>query len=109
MWLTVIRMAHRAVRTPIPGRQWSGKHRRPIVMTKWRIRNTVNRLERQAENDRLISKPFLTQEEEYGHALKRKIIARAELHEVRKQTLPEHKRMEDHFEHLNVHKNWGHE
>uniref|UniRef100_A0A671LSM0 Mitochondrial ribosomal protein L57 n=1 Tax=Sinocyclocheilus anshuiensis TaxID=1608454 RepID=A0A671LSM0_9TELE len=60
------------LRKGIPGKQWIGKYRRPRVVT-WQIRrNVMKRLEQEAENEYWISRPFMTQEQEQGHAAQRR-------------------------------------
>ncbi|XP_070573433.1 large ribosomal subunit protein mL63-like [Ptychodera flava] len=110
MWLTRLLLAHRPLGRKVPGLQWTGKHRRPRIITKFMMRNLQKRLEREAENDRLLSRPFLThaeQVEDHKLSSAREQVEIDKIKEARIHTLPEHKTMDTHFDHLNVTRRWG--
>ncbi|XP_052475837.1 ribosomal protein 63, mitochondrial-like [Carassius gibelio] len=59
------------LRKGIPGKQWIGKYRRSRAVI-WQMRhNVIKRLEQEAENEHWISRPFMMQEQEQGHAAQR--------------------------------------
>ncbi|XP_077996176.1 large ribosomal subunit protein mL63-like [Glandiceps talaboti] len=108
MWLTRFLMAHRPLGRRVPGLQWTGKKRRPRIITKFMIRNMERRLERELENDLLLSRPFLTVEEQVEE---QKLTNQREAEEYAKikastRRMRDHKKMEDLLGHLNVTKKW---
>ncbi len=94
------------LRKGIPGKQWIGKYRRPRVVT-WQIkRNTIKRLEQEAENEYWISRPFMTQEQEQGHAAQRREWMWQQIKDTRQAKFPEHKYIADQLNHLKITKTW---
>ncbi|KAM3605995.1 uncharacterized protein V6R79_008760 [Siganus canaliculatus] len=73
------------LRKGIPGKQWIGKYRRPRQITWQMKRNTLKHLEREAENEYWISRPYMTQEQERGHAAELKQAVALEQGSVEKQ------------------------
>ncbi|XP_078505864.1 large ribosomal subunit protein mL63 [Lissotriton helveticus] len=91
----------------IPGKQWIGKYRRPRPVTWQMERAMIRRLEIEAETEYWISRPYMTKEQEHGHAAERR-HDRWEAFKVAKRvaTFPPHKFAEDHLNHLNISKKW---
>ncbi|KAF0027739.1 ribosomal protein 63, mitochondrial [Scophthalmus maximus] len=94
------------LRKGIPGKQWIGKYRRPRQVTWQMQRNTLNRLEVEAANEYWLSRPYMTPEQEYCHAVERRAQAWLKMKEAKFAKFPEHKRMADHLSHLNISKTW---
>lgn len=101
MFLTVA-----LLRKGIPGKQWIGKYRRPRPITWQMKRNTLTHLEREAENEYWISRPYMTKEQELGHAAERRAQNWLRLKEANFTKFPEHKYMTDHLSHLRITKTW---
>ncbi|XP_026209547.1 ribosomal protein 63, mitochondrial [Anabas testudineus] len=95
------------LRKGIPGKQWIGKYRRPRQITWQMKRNTVKHLEREAENEYWISRPYMTPEQEYGHAAERRAQTWLKIKESKFSKFPEHKFMTDHLSHLKLTKTWS--
>ncbi|XP_036980497.1 ribosomal protein 63, mitochondrial [Acanthopagrus latus] len=95
------------LRKGIPGKQWIGKHRRPRQITWQMKRNTLTHLEREAENEYWISRPYMTAEQERGHAAERRAENWRKIKETKFVNFPEHKRITDHLSHLNITKTWS--
>ncbi|XP_062375480.1 large ribosomal subunit protein mL63 [Sardina pilchardus] len=92
----------------IPGKQWIGKYRRPRPITWQMQRNMVKQLEREMENEYWISRPYMSLEQERGHAAARRKQMWEDIREARfVAKFPEHKRLEDHLGHLNTTKTWS--
>ncbi|XP_062863689.1 large ribosomal subunit protein mL63 [Trichomycterus rosablanca] len=95
------------LRKGIPGRQWIGKWRRPRPVT-WQIkRNVVKRLEREAENEYWLSRPYMSTEQEKGHAHARRTHTWENLRLTRQTAFPPHKSVMDHLQHLNITRTWN--
>ncbi|XP_053314780.1 ribosomal protein 63, mitochondrial [Spea bombifrons] len=94
------------LRKGIPGRQWIGKYRRPRQVTWQMKRGVIRRLEIEAENEYWISRPYMTKEQERGHATQRRMERFEALKNMQVANFPEHKYLEDHLNHLNVTKKW---
>lgn len=101
MFLTVA-----LLRKGIPGKQWIGKYRRLRPITWQMKRNTLTCLEREAENEYWISRPYMTKEQELGHAAERRAQNWLRLKEANFTKFPEHKYMTDHLSHLRITKTW---
>ncbi|CAN9499599.1 unnamed protein product [Ophioblennius macclurei] len=95
------------LRKGIPGKQWIGKHRRPRQITWQMQRNTVKHLEREAENEYWLSRPYMTVEEEHGHAAERRARSWLAIKEAGFQNFPKHKFVTDHLSHLRITKTWS--
>ena len=95
------------LRKGIPGKQWIGKYRRPRQITWQMKRNTLKHLEREAENEYWISRPFMTVEQERGHAAERRAQNWFNIKEAKFSNFPEHKHMSDHLSHLKITKTWS--
>ncbi|XP_055282372.1 ribosomal protein 63, mitochondrial [Moschus berezovskii] len=91
----------------IPGRQWIGKHRRPRTVSALAKQNVIRRLEIEAENHYWLSRPFLTAEQERGHAAARRAAAFEALKAAQAAKFPAHRRLEDQLDHLNVTRKWS--
>uniref|UniRef100_A0A673CET1 Mitochondrial ribosomal protein L57 n=1 Tax=Sphaeramia orbicularis TaxID=375764 RepID=A0A673CET1_9TELE len=94
------------LRKGIPGKQWIGKYRRPRQITWQMKRNMVKHLEREAENEYWISRPYMTPEQEHGHAAERRAQAWLKIKETKFNNFPEHKTLSDHLSHLKITKTW---
>ncbi|XP_039111169.1 ribosomal protein 63, mitochondrial [Hyaena hyaena] len=94
-------------RNRIPGRQWMGKHRRPRSVSFHAKQNLVRRLEIEAENHYWLSRPFLTAEQEFGHAAARRAAAFEAIKAAGMSKAPPHRFVGDQLEHLNVTKKWS--
>ncbi|XP_034753473.1 ribosomal protein 63, mitochondrial [Etheostoma cragini] len=95
------------LRKGIPGKQWIGKYRRPRQITWQMTRNTLKHLEREAENEYWISRPYMTPEQEYCHAVERRAQNWLKIKEAKFANFPEHKHIKDHLSHLNITKTWS--
>ncbi|XP_068184112.1 large ribosomal subunit protein mL63 [Antennarius striatus] len=95
------------LRKGIPGKQWIGKHRRPRPITWQMKRNTVKQLEREAENEYWLSRPYMTMEQENGHAAERRALNWQKLKESKFANFPKHKYIDDHLSHLRITKTWS--
>ncbi|KAM4771770.1 large ribosomal subunit protein mL63 isoform 1-T2 [Rhinophrynus dorsalis] len=93
-------------RKGIPGRQFIGKYRRPRQVTWQMKRSMIKRLEIEAETEYWISRPYMTKEQEYGHAAERRLKEKESIKQKRIFNFPEHKYLTDHLNHLNVTKKW---
>ncbi|XP_017286544.1 ribosomal protein 63, mitochondrial [Kryptolebias marmoratus] len=94
------------LRKGIPGKQWIGKYRRPRPIT-WQMKcNMVKHLEREAENEYWISRPYMTREQERGHAAERRAQIWLKIKEEKFSNFPKHKYMTDHLSHLGISKTW---
>lgn len=102
MFLTLV-----LLRKGIPGKQWIGKYRRPRPITWQMKRNMVKHLEREAENEYWISRPYMTPEQEYGHAAERRAQTWLKIKESNFAKFPEHKSLTDHLSHLRTTKTWS--
>ncbi|XP_076834003.1 large ribosomal subunit protein mL63 [Brachyhypopomus gauderio] len=94
------------LRKGIPGKQWIGKYRRPRFITWQMKRNTVAHLEREAENEYWLSRPYMNLEQERGHAALRRHRIWTNIRDERQAKFPEHKYLSDHLSHLNITKTW---
>ncbi|XP_028844298.1 large ribosomal subunit protein mL63 [Denticeps clupeoides] len=94
-------------RKGIPGKQWIGKHRRPRHVTWQMRRNTLAHLEREAENEYWISRPYMTAEQEFGHAAERRRQTWLNIRAEQTGRFREHKFVADHLGHLNTTKTWS--
>ncbi|XP_008427013.1 large ribosomal subunit protein mL63 [Poecilia reticulata] len=95
------------LRKGIPGKQWIGKHRRPRQIT-WQMKSKmVNHLKREAENEYWLSRPYLTKEQEVGHAAERRAQTWLQIKAANFANFPEHKRITDHLSHLRIKKTWS--
>ncbi|XP_034164110.1 ribosomal protein 63, mitochondrial [Pangasianodon hypophthalmus] len=95
------------LRKGIPGRQWIGKWRRPRPVTWQMKRNTVERLEREAENEYWLSRPYLSLEQERGHAHARRTHTWETLRHARQSAFPPHTSITEHLQHLNTTRTWS--
>lgn len=95
------------LRKGISGKQWIGKYRRPRQITWQMNRNTVKHLEREAENEYWISRPYMTPEQEHCHAAERRAQNWLKIKEAKFANFPEHKHMTDHLSHLKITKTWS--
>ncbi|XP_071754695.1 large ribosomal subunit protein mL63 [Centroberyx gerrardi] len=102
MFLTLV-----LLRKGIPGKQWIGKYRRPRPITWQMKRNTLKHLEREAENEYWISRPYMSQEQECGHAAERRAQDWLKFKESKFCNFPEHKYITDHLNHLKTTKTWS--
>ncbi|KAI4904027.1 hypothetical protein NFI96_027418 [Prochilodus magdalenae] len=94
-------------RKGIPGRQWIGKHRRPRAVTWQMKRNMLQHLEREAENEFWISRPYMSTEQERGHAAARREHTWMNIKEERRAKFPPHKYVSEHLDHLNITRTWN--
>ncbi|KAB1267642.1 Ribosomal protein 63; mitochondrial [Camelus dromedarius] len=94
-------------RSRIPGRQWTGKHRRPRPVSDQAKRNMVRRLETETENHYWLSRPYLTAEQEYGHAAARRAAAFEAIKAAQAARFPAHRSLEAQLAHLDVTKKWS--
>ncbi|XP_057704739.1 large ribosomal subunit protein mL63 [Corythoichthys intestinalis] len=95
------------LRKGIPGKQWIGKHRRQRPITWQMKRNTVKHLEREAQNEYWLSRPYLTIEQELGSAAERRTQNFLRIKEAKFNNFPQHKTVTDHLAHLGISKNWA--
>lgn len=102
MFLTALLLRNR-----IPGRQWIGKHRRPRAVSAHAKQNMIRRLETEAENHYWLSMPFLSAQQEYGHAAARRAAAFQALRAARQAKFPPHRLLRDQLSHLSVTKKWS--
>ncbi|CAD7671275.1 large ribosomal subunit protein mL63 [Vulpes vulpes] len=101
MFLTALLLRNR-----IPGRQWIGKHRRPRAVSFQAKQNMIRRLEIEAENQYWLSTPYLSAEQEYGHAAERRAAAFEAIKAAKMAKFPPHRFVADQLDHLNVTKKW---
>lgn len=101
MFLTTVLLRKR-----IPGKQWIGKYRQPRVVTLSMKQAMIRRLETEAENEYWLSRPYLTQEQEYNHNKEGRRAKWEALKSSLTSKFPEHRYMSDHLNHLNVSKKW---
>ncbi|KAM9205155.1 large ribosomal subunit protein mL63 isoform 1-T2 [Mergus octosetaceus] len=101
MFLTTVLLRKR-----IPGKQWIGKYRQPRVVTLSMKQAMIRRLETEAENEYWLSRPYLTQEQEYSHNKEGRRAKWEALKSSLTSKFPEHRYMSDHLNHLNVSKKW---
>ncbi|XP_058403823.1 large ribosomal subunit protein mL63 [Diceros bicornis minor] len=94
-------------RNRIPGRQWIGKHRRPRTVSFHAKQNMLRRLETEAENHYWLSTPYLTAEQEFGHAAGRRAAAFEAIKAAGASRFPLHRRVVDQLSHLSVTKKWS--
>ncbi|KAM9809051.1 large ribosomal subunit protein mL63 [Syngnathus typhle] len=94
------------LRKGIPGKQWIGKYRRPRLVTWQMKRNMVKHLEREAENEYWLSRPYMTPEQEFGHSAERRALKWQNIKEARFNNFPKHKSVTDHLAHLDISRNW---
>lgn len=94
-------------RKGIPGKQWIGKYRRQRPITWQMKRNMIKHLEREAENEYWISRPYMTPEQEVGHAAERRAQTWLNIKEKSFSNFPEHKSITDHLSHLRITKTWS--
>lgn len=102
MFLTAVLLRGR-----ISGSQWLGKHRRPRTVSFHAKQNMIRRLEVEAENHYWLSMPYLTAEQEYGHAAERRAQAFEAIKAAATSKFPKHKYVADQLDHLNVTKKWS--
>ncbi|KAF6721474.1 Ribosomal protein 63, mitochondrial [Oryzias melastigma] len=95
------------LRKGIPGKQWIGKYRRPRQITWQMKRNTLKNLEREAENEYWISRPYMTREQEHSHAAERRAQNWLKIKETSFANFPQHKHITDHLSHLRISKTWS--
>ncbi|XP_037553356.1 ribosomal protein 63, mitochondrial [Nematolebias whitei] len=94
------------LRKGIPGKQWIGKYRRSRPVS-WRMEQSMLRhLEREAENEYWISRSYMTQEQEHGHAAERRAQNWLKIKEAKFSNFPKHKYITDHLNHLRISKTW---
>ncbi|ELR61493.1 hypothetical protein M91_11543 [Bos mutus] len=69
----------------------------------------IRRREREAENHYWLSRPFLTAEQERGHAAARRAAAfeALALKAAQAAKFPAHRRLENQLDHLNVTRKWS--
>ncbi|EAX08296.1 mitochondrial ribosomal protein L57 [Homo sapiens] len=91
----------------IPGRQWIGKHRRPRFVSLRAKQNMIRRLEIEAENHYWLSMPYMTREQERGHAAVRRREAFEAIKAAATSKFPPHRFIADQLDHLNVTKKWS--
>ncbi|XP_011811320.1 PREDICTED: ribosomal protein 63, mitochondrial-like [Colobus angolensis palliatus] len=94
-------------RNRIPGRQWIGEHRRPRFVSLGAKQNMIRRLEIEAENHYWLSMPYMTREEERGHAAVRRREAFEALKAAATSKFSPHRFTADQLDHLNVTKKWS--
>ena len=86
-------------------------HRRPAV--DWEApaatakQHMIRRLEIEAENHYCLSRPFLTAEQERGHAAARRAAAFEALKAAQAAQFSAHRRLEDQLDPLNVTRRWS--
>ncbi|MBN3278855.1 RT63 protein, partial [Polyodon spathula] len=90
----------------IPGKQWIGKYRRPRQVTWQMKRNMIERLEIEAANEYWLSRPYMTREQEQGHASERRLQKWVGIKSSKAANFPQHTFLGDHLNHLNVTKKW---
>ncbi|XP_077469555.1 large ribosomal subunit protein mL63 [Stigmatopora argus] len=95
------------LRKGIPGKQWIGKYRRPRPVTWQMKRNMIKHLEREAQNEYWLSRPYLTVEQEHGSAAARRSENFLRIREAKYYNFPQHKTITDHLSHLELSKNWA--
>jgi len=115
MWLGRLLFGARSV----PGRQWSGKHRRVRKVTGHMKFNRVQKMLQIREVEKMIAVPYLTVDEEYGHIVEKKIEKQSEffLHQRKMRNFgldvlgansPHAKNdAKCYLDHLNVAKKWN--
>ncbi|XP_017403664.1 ribosomal protein 63, mitochondrial [Cebus imitator] len=91
----------------IPGRQWIGKHRRPRFVSSRAKQNMIRRLEIEAENHYWLSMPYMTREQEHGHAAVRRKEAFEAIKAAATSNFPPHRFIVDQLDHLNVTRKWS--
>ncbi|XP_033002204.1 ribosomal protein 63, mitochondrial [Lacerta agilis] len=101
MFLTIARLRNR-----IHGSQWIGKHRRPRFVTEIMKKGIIKRLEREAENEYWLSRPYMTKDQEYRHNVERRHLCWEKTMAANRAKFPEHKYATEHLGHLNVTKKW---
>ncbi|KAG9484373.1 large ribosomal subunit protein mL63 [Eleutherodactylus coqui] len=94
------------LRKGIPGGQWIGKYRRPRKVTWHAKQAMIKRLEIEAETEYWISRPYMTKDQEFRHAVERRLACFEEVKAAKRANFPEHKYLQDHLNHLNVTKKW---
>ncbi|XP_006894166.1 PREDICTED: ribosomal protein 63, mitochondrial [Elephantulus edwardii] len=94
-------------RNRIPGRQWIGKHRRPRPVSFLSKQRMIRRLEIEAENHYWLSMPYLTAEQEYGHAAARREAAFEAIKAANFSNFLSHRFVADQLQHLSVTKKWS--
>ena len=102
MFLTAVLLRGR-----IPGRQWIGKHRRPRTVSFQAKESMIRRLEVEAENHYWLSMPYMTAEQECGHAAERRAQAFEAIKAAATSKFPKHRYIADQLEHLNISKKWS--
>ncbi|XP_004714882.1 ribosomal protein 63, mitochondrial [Echinops telfairi] len=95
------------LRNRIPGKMWIGKHRRPRTVSHFSKENMIRRLEIEAENHYWLSTPYLTAEQEFGHAAVRRARAFEAIKAASTSKFPPHRFVADQLDHLNVTKKWS--
>lgn len=95
------------LRGRIPGRQWIGKHRRSRPVSFQAKQNMIRRLEVEAENHYWLSMPYMTAEQEFGHAAERRAQAFEAIKAAATSKFPKHRYVADQLDHLNVTKKWS--
>ncbi|XP_037656295.1 ribosomal protein 63, mitochondrial [Choloepus didactylus] len=94
-------------RNRIPGNQWIGKHRRPRTVSFHAKEKMIRRLEIEAENHYWLSMPYLTAEQEYGHAAVRRVQDFEAIKAASTSKFPSHRFVADQLSHLNISKKWS--
>ncbi|XP_027963722.1 ribosomal protein 63, mitochondrial [Eumetopias jubatus] len=94
-------------RNRLSGRQWIGKHRRPRTVSFHAKQSMIRRLEIEAENHYWLSMPYLTAEQEYGHAAERRAAAFEAIKAASMSKFPPNRFVVDQLDHLNVTKKWS--
>ncbi|XP_035681128.1 ribosomal protein 63, mitochondrial-like [Branchiostoma floridae] len=93
----------------VPGKQWTGKHRRwrPITLTM--KRNTVKRLRWEAETEKYLSTCHLSQAEEacIDEESRAKKASEEYFDRRYRARMPAHKFIQDQLDHLNINKRWA--
>lgn len=106
IWFATMFLTIALLRKGIPGKQWIGKYRRPRPITFQMKQNMLKHLEREAENEYWISRPYMTQEQEFRHAAERRAQSWLKIKEEKFLNFPKHKYMTDHLSHLRIFKTW---
>ncbi|CAN0398270.1 unnamed protein product [Lampetra planeri] len=89
------------------GRQWAGKHRRPLRVSHNSLLKLRQRLEAEAENEYWLSRAWMSREQESGHMVEfRADEFRALTREKMVARFPPHRFVNDHLQQLNVSRRW---
>ncbi|XP_032803661.1 large ribosomal subunit protein mL63 [Petromyzon marinus] len=96
------------LRMSLPGgRQWAGKHRRPLRVSYNSLVKLRRRLEAEAENEYWLSRAWMSREQESGHMVEFRTSAfRAFTREKTAARFPPHRFVNEHLQQLNVNRRW---